>query len=337
MERSQAAGQSYQHRPAASREDGNEKRYYPSTRASEVFGSSAREAEGKDVVASRYRTRPRNRGAQPAAQPERQLQVGEVEDTSPKSRWRKHKRKNSANELDLKRQQIKRANRWRIARYVGISLAVIATMVSLVAVAFLSPLFALDASKIRVSGTGQKVSQEQVLAALTPYHQVPLPRLDIASVRGQVEKITQVKSANVTRQWPRGIEVAITVRQPALAVPEGDQWKLLDAEAVELETAAQVPPGVMKADLNNAEDENRKRGVEMIVKVIDHVQPEFKELIDTVVSDGVTVQIRTVNGPVVKWGSPEESQFKSEVALILMQQRPAQVYDVSTPTRPVTS
>lgn len=47
--------------------------------------------------------------------------------------------------------------------------------------------------------------------------------------------------------------------------------------------------------------------------------------------------MRTLDGRIIKWGDESDSQLKAQVLKLLLDQRPAQVYDVSTPARPVTS
>ncbi len=50
-----------------------------------------------------------------------------------------------------------------------------------------------------------------------------------------------------------------------------------------------------------------------------------------------SVEMRTLDGRIIKWGDESDSQLKAQVLKLLLDQRPAQVYDVSTPARPVTS
>lgn len=246
-------------------------------------------------------------------------------------------KKHPENELSGRRWEIQRAHRRRLIRYFTYSAVVLTVVVALAAVALFSPLFALDPKKVKVTGATKEVPATQVQQMVEPYAKIPLPRVRTAQVAKAVESIALVKSAKVSRHWPRGLEVAITVRHPAMAVAKGNAWEVLDAEGVLLREGDQLEEGLIKAELTNVEGANRAKAVKLIAGVIPALKGEFREQIDTVVSDGVSVEIRTVNGPLIKWGDDSESDFKAQVVQLLMQQRPAQVYDVSTPTRPVTS
>src|SRR6516165_8999863 len=49
----------------------------------------------------------------------------------------------------------------------------------------------------------------------------PRARLDTAAVARRVEQITQVQSAQVSRDWPDSVTIAIRERTPVLAVASG--------------------------------------------------------------------------------------------------------------------
>ena len=67
------------------------------------------------------------------------------------------------------------------------------------------------------------------------------------------------------------------------------------------------------------------------------IPKELSERVDLMIGDALTVELRTNDGRVIKWGDESDSKLKADVVLLLLEQRPAQVYDVSTPSRPVTS
>lgn len=296
-------------------------RYYPSTRATAEFGErhDTSNASGLGVETS-----------------ETALSANTFRGRFGK--WRLGRRKPRLdNELSLRRREIQRAHRRRLLRYLIMSLATIAVVAALVALAFFSPLFALDPNRVKVRGANAQVPQSQVQQAIQPYAHIPLPRLRTGAIREAVESITMVKSATVSRHWPRGLDIAITVRQPVLAVAVGEKWEVLDDQGVKLRETNKVEEGLVKAELTTKEGTDRSAAVNLIVKVLNSVNGDFKAQIDTMVSDGVSVEIRTVDGPLIKWGDAKESDFKAQVVQLLMKQRPAQVYDVSTPTRPVTS
>ena len=80
-------------------------------------------------------------------------------------------------------------------------------------------------------------------AGITPG--TPLVRVDTAAVARRVEQITQVQSAQVSRDWPDSVVIAIRERTPALAVASGGGFALIDRFGVVVSHVATRPPGMV--------------------------------------------------------------------------------------------
>lgn len=217
------------------------------------------------------------------------------------------------------------------------ALAVLALIAGVVWAVFFSPIFGVALGKVSVSGTNEQVSVDEVKSAVAPYVGTPLPRLSTDQVEKSVEGITLVQDAQVVRAWPKGLDISIKIRQPVAGVLTNGQFQIVDAEGIVIGTSDALPEGLVKAELKVDNDEDRAKAMGRISTVLTDIPKEFKGVVDTVIADSLTVEIRTVDGRIIKWGDETQSAEKANVALLLLEQRPAQVYDVSTPSRPVTS
>jgi hypothetical protein len=128
---------------------------------------------------------------------------------------------------------------WR-AGFFG--LAVVAILAA-VAWALLGSRF-LVVRSVAVSGTGPPVSRATVLAAARIPAGLPLIRVDTTAAAQRVERITQVQSAQVSRDWPDAVSITIQLRTPVFAMTVPGGYALVDPFGVDLRTSARRPPGL---------------------------------------------------------------------------------------------
>jgi cell division protein FtsQ len=94
---------------------------------------------------------------------------------------------------------------------------------------------------IAVNGT-HLVSTAQVLAAADVPLGTPLMRVDTARVAKRVEKIRQVASVTVTKDWPDHLMIAVTERVPVVAVRmAAGGYDLVDPDGVIVSWATTRP------------------------------------------------------------------------------------------------
>ena len=72
------------------------------------------------------------------------------------------------------------------------------------------------------------VPRAEVLRAAGIKPGTPLARIDTAAVARRVEQITQVQSAQVSRDWPDSVVIVIRERTPVLAVASDGGFALID-------------------------------------------------------------------------------------------------------------
>lgn len=231
----------------------------------------------------------------------------------------------------------RRRARWHLR---GVRLVVVLTAVFLacfaVWAAFFSPLFALSASSVTVSGQSGDVSAEQVQAKVAPFEGTPLTRLDTGAVSDAVDTLTPVRSSEVKRNWPRGLTIHVTMRTAAMVVEVDGGYAEVDDQGVQVARTDSLPEDLPLAALPDSGDA-RTRAAGDVSTVWAALGSDLRSQVDSVAADGKTVTLSLSSGRSVVWGTAEDSTLKAEVLQVLLAQRPATTYDVSAPHRPVTS
>ena len=220
---------------------------------------------------------------------------------------------------------------------LGTALGLLGAAAVLVWAAAFSPLLALRSGDVTVTGSDGTVQAADVQRIVAAHEGISLVRLDPAAVGREVaDSLVRVRTARVTRSWPHGVRVDLTMRRP-IAVHEVEQgYEVLDSEAVVLETVPAPPSGlVMIAGQDGAEPD--ARAVSAVTGVVGSLDAETLVRVARG-SAGATGQVTLVlsDGARVRWGDASESALKARVLKVLLSQR-ASVYDVSSPHAPTTS
>lgn len=220
---------------------------------------------------------------------------------------------------------------------LGTALGLLGAAAVLVWAAAFSPLLALRSGDVTVTGSDGTVQAADVQRIVAAHEGISLVRLDPAAVGREVaDSLVRVRAARVTRSWPHGLRVDLTMRRP-IAVHEVEQgYEVLDSEAVVLETVPAPPSGlVMIAGQDGAEPD--ARAVAAVTGVVGSLDAETLARVARG-SAGATGQVTLVlsDGARVRWGDASESALKARVLKVLLSQR-ASVYDVSSPHAPTTS
>ncbi|MFJ3407267.1 cell division protein FtsQ/DivIB [Promicromonospora sp. NPDC090134] len=229
--------------------------------------------------------------------------------------------------------------RYRVWRRIGWTALVVAVAAGLGWATFFSPLFALDAEQVRVTGEGTTVDVGEVREAVTGEAGVPLPRLDTVGLREEILAMNAVKNVRITRAWPDGLTVELTSREPVAAVPQpGDVYALMDAEGVRVATAEEVPEGLPSIVTSLSDAGAGRRALDAALAVLGALPPKLAADITTV-SAATQDDVRTTlsDGRVILWGSGADVPLKTKVAQTLLRAEPtATTVDVSSPGLPVT-
>lgn len=242
----------------------------------------------------------------------------------------------SATSIEERRRERKRA---RLTFYIRAALAGLGGAILVGAAiwaVFFSALFALDSSRVIVEGNEEEtLSSAQVLTSITPYEGVPLPRIPTSRIEESIESNLVVDDAEVTRSWPAGLRVSITLRTAVMAEKAANGYSLVDANAVAFQAVADVPSGLPLVSLT--EGENRLDAATDAMTVWSSLSESMKSHVASIDANGSTVTLSLTNGASAAWGTPDENELKSQVLEVLVSQRAASRYDVSSPAHPVTS
>jgi cell division protein FtsQ len=207
-----------------------------------------------------------------------------------------------------------------------------------------SPVFALDPAKATVTGAGTVVAVDQVTAVVARHVGTPLPRLDVGRLRAEILEVPGVRDATVSRDWPRGLTIALVSREPVAAVPEQQApqgaaapgFALLDQDGVQVGRTAAAPGGlpVVSVPVDNP------RTLQAVLSVVRQLPATLAAQIGSVsaqTQDTITMKLR--GGVNVDWGSADETALKAAV-LNALRASPAaagvHTIDVSAPRMPIT-
>lgn len=191
---------------------------------------------------------------------------------------------------------------------------------------------------VHVVGSGPLVSRAEVRAAARIQRGLPLIRLDGAAVARRVEKIRQVQSARVSRDWPDAVTITVRQRTPVFAVPApGGGYGLVDAFGVTVTTAARRPPGMPLLSAGPAGTALRRSpAVRAAAAVLRELPQTIRRRVRAVAAPGPEeVSLRLAGGVTVVWGGPQRAAEKSRELAVLMRTH-ARRYDVSGPGVAVT-
>lgn len=237
---------------------------------------------------------------------------------------------------DRRRERRRALHRLRLRRLGAVLLAA-GVVAALVWVIGFSPLLALRGEDVRLSGSDGTVDVEQVREVLSSYEGTSLVRLDVSAMGQDVtEALVRVRSAQVTRRWPNGVEVALTMRVPVAARETENGYEVLDGEAVVLEVAASAPQGLVMIT-HEGEDSLRQDQVTAVALVVGTLDADTRaQVLSASASSTGQVTLVLSSGATVRWGDTSQSALKAEVLRSLLT-RAASTYDVSSPHSPTTS
>ena len=226
----------------------------------------------------------------------------------------------------------KRADHWKAAFFV---LAVVAIIAG-VTWALLGSKF-LVVRSITVNGAPD-IPRSQVITASGVRPGTPLIRISTGKVARQVERLTLVESARVTRSWPNAITITIVERTAALAVREPDGWGLIDRFGVVVSQVQSRPRGLPRLRTSTAPDLLRGNPAVFAAATVEReLPPRLAAKVHSIAAptaDTVTLYLR--HGRVVVWGDPSQTAMKARELAILMRGR-ARYFDVSDPRAVVTA
>jgi cell division protein FtsQ len=214
-----------------------------------------------------------------------------------------------------------------------IAAVVIAFLLLAFVIVWTTPLFAVE----RIEVTGTSVLDPAEVAALGDEavgHSILGADLD--AIATAVAALAPVQSVEVTRAWPHAVRVAVTEREPYMAVPSGDEtFLMVDSEGVVFDETASPPGSIWRVEL--AEPGPDDLATIETLTVLRSLPPDLANEVEHVESPspaGVTLYLE--DGRTLRWGDGSESEQKAEVASRLLAGGYEHV-DVSAPDAPTVS
>lgn len=205
-------------------------------------------------------------------------------------------------------------------------------------VVFFSPVLATDPDEVRVVGAGELVDVSAVRGVVAGVDGVPLPRLDTVALRSRLLAVRGVGDVSIAREWPHGLQVRITPREPVAAVPDDGRLALLDAQGGQIAVVSDAPKGVPVVNVPlGAKDHRALDAVLVVLAGLPESVSKDVTAVSAQTQDAVELTLR--KGVTVVWGGDEDTALKAKVLEALRtapQTKGASVFDVSAPTLPVT-
>lgn len=226
----------------------------------------------------------------------------------------------------------KRLTTLQILSAVGVVFATAA----LVWVVFFSSLFALDTGKIEIDSNASDVPADAIHSRVAPFAGIPLTRLSAAAVEESIEGIPQIKDAQVSKAWPNGLRVSYVMRTPAMVTQVNGSLLALDEEGIELGQITQRPAGVPVVVLPEDPD-RRAQHAQGVIAAWKALPEDVRNRVESMTVANHQLTMALQEGRQVRWGTLSDEELKAKVLHVLLTQREAKVYDVSSPTSPVTS
>jgi cell division protein FtsQ len=187
---------------------------------------------------------------------------------------------------------------------------------------------------VRVTGAGPQLPAATVREAADIVLGTPLARLNAAAATRRVEQLPAVLSARVSRSFPDTVVIAVRRRIPAVAVPTGSGYALVDSHGVTVSSAAAAPAG-MPVLTSPPSVLRGSPAVRAAALVVAELPSSLRAEVRSVSASGGSVTLQLDGGITVVWGGPGQGAQKAAELGVLLGTR-ARYYNVSDPDTAVT-
>lgn len=234
---------------------------------------------------------------------------------------------------------------WRRRRrnwLVGGGSAIVVVAALLAAVIF-TPMFAVRT--LTVDGT-ELATDKTIRQQLKPVMGVPLPQVSTSEVSSLLSDVPQVANVEIEAHPPSELVVHIQERVPVAVLKDGGKFTLIDKTGTALATVEDR----QKAKLPLIDGSSQELGKDIFrttTEVLAALPADIRSKLEHASAESIDSVVLTLeNGKKVIWGNATQNALKAEVLQVLLKEAgtkpgetgaaPIEVYDVSTPTRPVT-
>ncbi len=201
-----------------------------------------------------------------------------------------------------------------------------------------STVFSVKEESIQVAtqSGARAVDEETAVRRLSEEIGTPLLRVNTGRITADLEEDSQIAEAHVTRLWPNGLGAELVPRVAVVAVEAADGYKLIAEDGVVVRVAEKIPSKLPLVEVGSGNTDPTQTQIDQITDMRQSVPKKIRKRIEKITLRGTVLSFELKDGVTVVWGDSSDAELKAEVLQLLMAERKAQIYDVSTPGRPST-
>ncbi len=184
---------------------------------------------------------------------------------------------------------------------------------------------------IRFVGAGQ-VLQAELRSIARAQLGVPLARVDLGALTVRLGRPEIVRSVRVERVWPSTLRVVVRQRSAVAVMSAGSRLRLVDVTGRDFATVRSAPPGLPVVTVPGGS--KGRPALQAALTVLATLPTDLGGRAREVRARTPDDVRLTIGAKQVVWGSVRDSELKARVLRALLN-RPAEVYDVSSPRTPV--
>ena len=191
----------------------------------------------------------------------------------------------------------------------------------------------LVVKQVAVSGVEPRWEQAILGAAAIDKPQ-PMVEVDTDAATVAVAEVGIVRAVEVHRSWPSTITIAVTAREPVLAVREAGGFALVDADGVVIEAVGQAPDGVPVLH-TRGRDGASPDAYRAAWAVLSALPDSLAAQVTTATISSADLLTLELGERTIVWGGADDSALKVRVVEALLGAGERYI-DVSAPRTPVT-
>jgi cell division protein FtsQ len=220
-------------------------------------------------------------------------------------------------------------------RRLSVTLTVAVGLLALIVYLLLWHTSLIAVRGIRVVGA-KSLSTAQILTASQIRTGGSMAALDTGAAAARIERIPQIASASVSKDWPGTVVVTVVARVAAALVPDTQGYQVVDGGGVVFGQVAKAVSGlpVITVSAPAKADEvvpGALAALRALPTTID------RRIAAITASDPYAITLRFTDGATVNWGGAEDSVDKARDLEALLRIPGGTHYDVSAPDAPAMS
>ncbi|WP_083907360.1 cell division protein FtsQ/DivIB [Alloscardovia criceti] len=206
-----------------------------------------------------------------------------------------------------------------------------------------SPWLKVQSSKIYISGANNWVNLSNVREYTDQTIDTSLFLLSETDLQTKIDDVPGVQSVTVTKEYPHGLNIAITEETPAalLYAEDAQDYVAVDGQAQQISTKKEPTDGIPVINVPTANSGLRNESVVQAIAVLagldDNIRGQVTETIANT-QDSITTVLNS--GYTVVWGNSGSIETKQKIVEKIIEQLQGEgntsaTIDVSAPSRPI--